>query len=155
MDAITLAEVRTATQADGLVWQPVDPNALGAVPAEPGVYAWTLPADDQAVVYVGVATGRGGLRDRLRREHREVLGEYSGGHCRTVRRLGAVAHYAVTADAAAARVWEARLLHLSLQVTALVPVINGGAWWNDKPHHEAARAGADQAITAARIRTHP
>jgi hypothetical protein len=41
-----------------------------------------------------------------------------------------------------AATWERRLIALHLQRTGLVPVINGGAWFNVKPHYEMARQWA-------------
>jgi hypothetical protein len=55
------------------------------------------------------------------------------------RRRNGFAYYAITEDGATAKTWERRLLQHSLRLTGLVPVVNGGGWWNNDPRFETAR----------------
>lgn len=109
---------------------------------------------DNVILYIGKAAG--GLYNR----YRELWpGDYlddpeAHGHARIVNRHhGRLYAAEVTAcpdqpcrpecdglDGAAT--WERRLLALHLRRTGLVPVINGGAWFNRKSHYELARQWA-------------
>jgi hypothetical protein len=142
--ALTFREVQQATVGD-LTWHAVGDD-LASVPTSAGVYVWAV-ADTDAVVYIGKATS--GLRKRLRLEVALKHDEDETGHSRTVNALDAHPHYAACSDPADASTWERSLLQLHLRMTGLVPVINGGAWWNRGEHYDEARAWAE---TVARPR---
>lgn len=147
VEALSVDDVHGRT-GDELTWVPVEGAAAG-LPAEPGVYLWSTAAEG-AVVYIGSATGADGLGKRLRDELRwkaEVAGvedravlrtDYAG-HPRVVHDMQAGVQYAATSDAL---LWERRLLHLSLALTGLWPVLNGAAWWQRGRYDEEARAWA-------------
>jgi hypothetical protein len=144
------------------------PVAVPANPApaeEPALPA-SLPADlvhrdidkdaEDVILYIGKAHGS------LRKRHNQVWpgqGDVPGehGHTRIVNRHGGrlyAAEVAVCPDqpcrpqcdgSDGPETWERRLLTLHLYRTGLVPVINGGAWFNREQHFDSARQWATQA----------
>ena len=135
-------------------------------PAEEAAVPASLPADpvhrdlgtyaEDVVLYIGKAN------PSLRVRHNKVWpgqGDVPGdhGHTRVINRHGGRLYAAVVAGCPGqpcqpacdgsdgAETWERRLLALHLHRTGLVPVINGGAWFNPKPHFDAARQWAAQA----------
>lgn len=114
---------------------------------------------DDVVLYIGKAAG--GLYNRYRKVWPTGwLDEPEAhGHARIINRYRGRL-YAAEASACpdqpcrpecdgfdGAATWERRLIPLHLRRTGLVPVVNGGGWFNEKAHYEAARrwaAGAPQ-----------
>lgn len=135
VNALTLHDITLATSPN-LTWQPVAGGP--AIPRAPGVYVWIAQGTD-AVLYIGRASGAGGLRTRLTRETTWKTANDVIGHSRTVNAYSADPHYAVTPTGDEAKTWERNLLHLHLHETGLVPVIHGGAWWNRSTPHEDSR----------------
>lgn len=140
----------------------VDP-ASAEEPALPG----SLPADfvnedldkyaEDVILYIG--KGNPSLRVRQRKvwpgQQEDVPGEH--GHTRIINRHRGRLYAAEvvacpdqpcrpTCDGHdGAETWERRLLALHLHRTGLVPVINGGAWYNPKVHFDSARQWAAHA----------
>lgn len=143
-------DVIIPTAKQGLRWKPVRPDEGGAaLPWLPGVYIWVAPGSPEPVLYIGSGSGQLGLRARLGKEFTLVVGaarwdpgtraDEWPGHARTLAARSGFTYYAITEDGDTAKTWERRLLQHSLRLTGLVPIVNGGGWWNNKPHFETAR----------------
>lgn len=149
--ALTVADIRDSTRGK-LRWsEPIDYWDCPQLPSVAGVYVW-VARDSEAVIYIGKATSKHGLRTRLgdeigwvftaAQDEPALRPERWAGHPRTVLAMNAQAYWAVTETAADT---ERALLQLSLRLTGLVPIINGGAWWNRGLHFDQARAWAKAA----------
>ncbi|MDD7966116.1 hypothetical protein [Actinomycetospora lemnae] len=147
-----------------------DPTFLcvrAALPREPGLYLWTAAPDgawsgqssDRAVIYLGRATGAGGLRARLGDELRWVrngVGRTANyrqanfhGHPRAMIMHDARTLYAVTADREQAAELERELLAVASYGCALSPLANGSSWWSSSTHQRRARQrGYDRLVAA-------
>jgi hypothetical protein len=151
--ALTFRDVRLCTKG-ALVWRYAKP------PQRPGVYLWMFRRS-QAIVYIGRATGRDGLLGRLADHQRlaersmgwtvrRILTEpapsrythFPSAFSRLTLKMDIDCRWAQTDDA---EQWERRLLLLSLRLTDVLPMANGGAWQSysrfrwDGPEVEAER----------------
>ncbi len=153
--ALTVDDIRDATHGE-LQWSDaIDYWDCPQLPAVPGVYVWAA-RDVNAVIYIGKTTSKHGLRERLGDEIGWVLGaaqddpalrhERWAGHARTVLAMDAQAYWAATDIAADT---ERALLQLSLRLTGLVPIVNGGAWWNRGLRFDRARVGQGSGASTA------
>lgn len=144
-----------------------------ALPREPGLYLWTAAPDgawsgrssDRAVIYLGRATGAGGLQARLGDELRWVrngVGRSASyrqanfhGHPRTMIRHDARALYAITEDPEQAADLERELLAVAAYGCALSPLANGGSWWSSTTHQRRARQRGYDRLAAAGLLIDP
>lgn len=149
--ALTVDDIRDATRGE-LRWsEPIDYWDCPQLSTVAGVYVW-VARDSDAIIYIGKATSKHGLRERLgdeigwvfkaAQDEPALRPERWAGHARTVLAMNAQAYWAATNTAADT---ERALLQLSLRLTGLVPIINGGAWWNRGLHFDQARAWAKAA----------
>lgn len=139
----------SATAIPAGQWRPLvpfDPAKLGDV------------ADD-VVLYIGSASGDSGLRGRLSGLWpRDLSGDAaSHGHATVMNRHDGRLYAAIVESCPdepcqekcdgtdGARTWERRLTILHLLRTGIVPVVNGGAWYNRGTHYDKARAWATAA----------
>lgn len=135
---------------------PAEETAMPASPPADLVHRDLDTYAEDVILYIGKAN------PSLRVRHSKVWpgqGDVPGdhGHTRIINRHGGrlyAAEVAVCPDqpcrpacdgSDGAETWERRLLALHLYRTGLVPVINGGAWFNLGSHFDTARQWAAQA----------
>ncbi|MCT9094217.1 hypothetical protein N4G70_36060 [Streptomyces sp. ASQP_92] len=149
----------TAEDLDWFCCDPRLPDARVALPWGPGVYVWCERLT-QAVLYVGKASGQLGLRSRLGQELRWIgdghdivaagadpayLADNWESFSRVMVARDGVVWCAPTENAAAAQQWERNLLQQAIRETQVVPIVNGGAWWNRSVFWAEARFWAQAA----------
>ena len=137
------------------------------LPDQPGLYLWTADPDpavraepaDRAVIYLGRATSRGGLRARLGDELRWVrngtqrTASYRQanfhGHPRTMVEHDARALYTAVPDPIEAAELERELLAVIAYSVGLTPLANGSSWWSSTEHQRRARDRGYTRLAAA------